>query len=140
MYLYIRTLTIYRTVVILHPLQPVYDRIQDRLRPLAADAARELDVLGHDGDALGVDSAEVGVFEEADEIGFSSFLEGEDCRALPSQVLEVLRDLFDKTLERALPDEELRSPLQLPDLAEGDGTGAVAMRFLERKRAVSEQR
>ena len=69
-------------------------------RPLAADAARELDVLGHDGDALGVDSAEVGVFEEAYEIGFSSFLEGEDCRALPSQVLEVLRDLFDKTLER----------------------------------------
>ena len=140
MYLYIRTLTIYRTVVILHPLQPVYDRIQDRLRPLAADAARELDVLGHDGDALGVDSAEVGVFEEADEVGFSCFLEGENCRALPSQVLEVLRDLFDKALERALPDEELRSPLQLPDLAEGDGTGAVAMRFLERKRAVSEQR
>ena len=127
---------IHRTVVILHPLQPVYDRIQDRLRPLAADAARELDVLAHDGDALGVDSAEVGVFEEADEIGFSSFLEGEDCRALPSQVLEVLRDLFDKTLERALPDEELRSPLQLPDLTEGDGTWAVAMRFLVKHTSV----
>ena len=81
MYLYIRTLTIHRTVVILHPLQPVYDLS-----------------------------------------------------------MTVLRDLFAKTLERALPDEELRSPLQLPDLAEGDGTGAVAMRFLERKRAVSEQR
>jgi hypothetical protein len=38
------------------------------LGTLASDAAGELDVLGHDGDALGVDGAEVGVIEEADEV------------------------------------------------------------------------
>ena len=36
-----------------------------RLRALATDAAGQLDVLGHDGDALGVDGVEAGVFEEA---------------------------------------------------------------------------
>ncbi len=35
----------------------------ERLRALAADAAGELDVLGHDGDALGVDGAQVSVLE-----------------------------------------------------------------------------
>ena len=50
--------------------------------------------------------------------------------------MTVLRDLFAKTLERALPDEELRSPLQLPDLTEGDGTWAVAMRFLVKHTSV----
>jgi hypothetical protein len=41
------------------------------LRALATDAAGELDVLGHDGDALGVDGAQVGVLEEADQVGLS---------------------------------------------------------------------
>ena len=36
------------------------------LCPLATDAASELDVLGHDSNTLGVDRAQVGVFEEAD--------------------------------------------------------------------------
>ena len=33
--------------------------------PLAADAARQLDVLRHDGDSLGVNGAQVGVFEKS---------------------------------------------------------------------------
>jgi hypothetical protein len=37
-----------------------------------------LDVLWHDGDSLGVDGAEVGVFEETNEVGLGGFLEGED--------------------------------------------------------------
>ena len=35
---------------------------------LASDAAREQDVLGHDGDALGVNRALVRVLEQADEV------------------------------------------------------------------------
>ena len=38
------------------------------LGALATDAAGELDVLGHDGDALCVDGAEVGVLKEADQV------------------------------------------------------------------------
>ncbi len=48
------------------------------LRALAADATGELDVLGHDGDTLGVDGAQVGVLKETDEVGLSGLLEGED--------------------------------------------------------------
>ena len=40
----------------------------EHLGALATDAAGELDVLGHDGDALGVDGAQVGVLEEANEL------------------------------------------------------------------------
>ena len=38
------------------------------LSTLSTDAAGELDVLGHDGDTLGVDGAQVGVLEETDEV------------------------------------------------------------------------
>ena len=45
------------------------------LRALAADAARELDVLGHDGDALGVDGAQVGVLKQAHQVCLSGLLQ-----------------------------------------------------------------
>ncbi len=47
---------------------------------LTTDAASELNVLGHDGDTLGVDGTEIRVFEEADEVCLSRFLEREDGR------------------------------------------------------------
>ena len=103
-----------------------------RLGALAADAAGELDVLRHDGHALGVDRAEVGVLEEADEVGLGGLLEREDGRALEAEVgLEVLGDLADEALERELADQELGRLLVAADLAEGDGAGAVAVRLLD---------
>ena len=84
-------------------------RFRRRLRALAADPAGQLDVLGHDSDALGVDGAQVGVLEEADEVSLSSLLEREDGGALEAEVgLEVLGDLTDQALERELADQELR--------------------------------
>ena len=101
---------------------------ENRLRALATDAAGELDVLGHDGDALGVDGAEVGVLEEANEVGLGGLLQREDGGALEAQVgLEVLGDLTDEALEWELADEELGGLLVVADLAEGDGAGAVAV-------------
>jgi hypothetical protein len=41
------------------------------LSSLAADATRQLDVLGHDGHPLGVDGADVGVLEQPHEIGLA---------------------------------------------------------------------
>ena len=46
------------------------------LSALATDAAGQLDVLGHDGDTLGVDGAQVGVLEQADQVGLGRFLAG----------------------------------------------------------------
>ena len=44
------------------------------LGALAADPPGQLDVLWHDGHALGVDGAQVGVLEQADQVGLGSLL------------------------------------------------------------------
>ena len=47
-----------------------------RLGAFSADATSELDVLGHDGDTLGVDGAQVGV------CGNTKYREGNSSRSL----------------------------------------------------------
>ena len=109
--------------------------IAARLRALAADAARQLDVLRHDRHALGVDRAQVRVLEEADQVRLGGLLEREDGGALEAEVaLELLRDLADEALEGELADEELRALLVAADLAERDRAGAVAVRLLDAAR------
>ena len=102
------------------------------LSTLSADTAGELDVLGHDGDTLGVDGAQVGVFEESYEVGFGSFLEGHDSRALETEIsFEVLGDFTDQALEGKLADEELSALLVTTDLTESYGTGPVPVGLLD---------
>ena len=101
------------------------------LGTLTADSAGKLDVLGHDGDTLGVDGAKVGILEETDEVSLRGLLEGHDGRALEAEVsFEVLSDLTDKTLEGELADEKLGRLLVSSDLTESDGTGPVTMGLL----------
>jgi hypothetical protein len=45
------------------------------LGTLAADATGQLDVLGHDGDALCVDGTQVGVLEETDQVSLAGLLQ-----------------------------------------------------------------
>ena len=102
------------------------------LGALATDAAGELDVLGHDGDALGVDGAQVGVLEEPDEVRLGRLLQREDGVRLEAQVrLEVLRDLAHEALERELADQQLGGLLVTPDLTESDGSRAVPVGLLD---------
>ena len=56
------------------------------LSALATDTAGQLDVLRHDGDALGVDGAEVGVLEEADQVRLAGLLERKHGQGLEAQV------------------------------------------------------
>ena len=101
------------------------------LAALAADAARQLHVLRHDRNALGVDGAQVRVLEDADHVRLSRFVERKDCGRLESKVgLEILRDLANQALERELLDEELRRALVLADIAKGDRSRTIAMRLL----------
>jgi len=103
-----------------------------RLGTLSTDSPGELDVLGHDGDPLGVDGAQVGVLEESDEVSLAGLLESHDGGALEPQVsLEVLGDLPDQTLEGELANEELGGLLVPPDLPEGDCTGPVPVGLLD---------
>jgi hypothetical protein len=101
-----------------------------------------------------VERAEVGVLEEADEVGLGRLLERGDGGALEAQAgLAVLPDLADEALEGALADDELRRLLipeekivklfmliylvvknGLSDLAERDRARAVAVRLLDAAR------
>ena len=102
------------------------------LSALSADAAGQLDVLGHDRDTLGVDGAQVGVLEQADQVSLAGLLQGHDGRALETQIgLEVLSNLADETLERQLADQQLGRLLVTTDLTEGDGSGPVTVRLLD---------
>jgi histone H3 len=99
---------------------------------LATDPAGQLDVLGHDGDTLGVDGAQVGVLEQTDEISLAGLLEGHDGGALETQVgLEILGDFTDETLDWQLADQELCALLVTTDLTESNCSGPVTMGLLD---------
>ena len=99
---------------------------------LAADAPGQLDVLGHDGHALGVDGAQVGVLEEAHQVGLCGLLQRQHRGRLEAQVgLEVLGDLADQALEGQLADQQLSALLVAADLAEGDSAGSVPVGLLD---------
>ena len=105
--------------------------MKKRLSPLATDPPGQLDILGHDSHPLGVDGAQVGVLEQANQVGLAGLLQSHDGGALEPQVsLEVLGNLPDQTLEGQLADEELGGLLVPPDLPEGDGTGSVPVGLL----------
>ena len=89
------------------------DHWVERLGALATDAAGELDVLGHDGNTLGMDGAQVGVLEKTNEVSLSGLLEGQDGGSLETKIgLEILGDLTHKTLERQLADEKVSTLLE----------------------------
>jgi len=76
-------------------------RLFKNLRTFTSDSSRQLDILRHDGDSLGVDGAQVGVFEQANQVRFGRFLQRQDRGGLESQVsLEILGDFSDQSLER----------------------------------------
>lgn len=102
------------------------------LSSLATDSPGKLDVLGHDGDPLGVDGAQVGVLKESNQVGLTGFLESGNSRALEPQVgLEVLCNFTDQTLEWELADEELSGLLVTTDLTQSNGTRLVTMGLLD---------
>lgn len=70
-----------------------------------------------------MDSAQVGVLEEGDEVGLNGLLESTDGRGLEAEVgLEVLGDLTNQTLEGELADQKLSGLLVATDLTKSDGT------------------
>jgi hypothetical protein len=79
-----------------------------KLSAFASNTTSQLDVLWHDGDFLGVDGAQVGVFEQSNQKSFAGFLQGHNSGALEAEVsLEVLSDLTDQTLEGQFADQQL---------------------------------
>ena len=101
-------------------------------RSFSSDSSGELHVLGHDGYSLGVDGAEVGVFEESNEVALGGFLEGQDGGGLESQVaLELRGDFSHQSLERKLSDEEFSALLESSDFSESDGSRSESVGLLD---------
>jgi len=89
-------------------------------------------ISSHDSDSLGVDGAQVGVFEQSDQISLGGFLEGQDGLGLESNVLLVFHgNVSDESLERKLSDEEVSGLLELSNFSEGDSTGSVSVGLLD---------
>ena len=104
----------------------------NNLSTLSSDSASKLDVLGHDGDTLGMDGAQVGVLKETNQVSLRGLLESHDSRGLETEVsLEVLGNFSDKALEGQLADEELSGLLVTTDLTESNGTRAVTVGLLD---------
>lgn len=102
-----------------------------RLGTFSSDSSGQLDVLGHDGDSLGVDGAQVGVLEQTNQVGLRCFLESHHGRRLESKVgFEVLGDLTNQPLEGQLADEKLGGLLVPTDLTKSHRTRTVTMRLL----------
>jgi hypothetical protein len=79
-----------------------------------------------------VDGAQVGIFEERDEISLDGFLESTNSRALESEVaLEVLSNLTNETLEGELSDQELSALLVPTDFTKSDGSWLITMWLLD---------
>ena len=93
------------------------------LSSFSSDSSSQLDIFWHNGDPLGVDGAQVGVFEEADQVSFGGFLKSHDSRALESEIgFEILGNFSDQSLEWKLSDEQFGGFLVSSDLSEGDGS------------------
>jgi hypothetical protein len=102
------------------------------LRALPSDSASQLNILGHDCDTLGVDGAQVGVFEQTNQVGLGGFLQGQDGRPLESEIrLEILGNLTDETLKGQLADQKVRRFLVSTDLTKSDGTRSVSVGLLD---------
>merc|ERR1712141_591211 len=99
---------------------------------LSKNTTGQLNILGHDGDTLGVDGAQVGVLEETHQVSFTGLLKCSNSCALEAEIcLEVLSDFSDQALEGQLADEKLGALLVTTDLAKSDGARPVPVGLLD---------
>lgn len=102
------------------------------LSSLSPDSSGQLHILGHDGHTLGMDSAQVSIFEKTNQVALASLLQSHDGSALESQVgLEVLSDFTDKSLEGQLADQQLSGLLVPSDFTESNCSRSVSVRLLD---------
>merc|ERR1719250_301778 len=98
---------------------------------LASDSPCELNILGHNGDLLSVDGAQVGVLEQSHQVSLASLLQSHHSRALEPEIsLEILSNLPHEALEWQLADQQLCRFLVPPDLSEGHSSWSVPVGFL----------
>jgi hypothetical protein len=99
--------------------------------PFSADSTSQLNVLGLDGDTLGMDGTQVSLLEKLHFISLSGFMKCSQSSWLVAKInLEILGNLTDKTLERYLSDEEIGRLLVTTDLPESHSSRPITVGFL----------
>ena len=106
--------------------------------PFTTDATCQLDILGHDGDPLGMDGADVGVLEQPHQVSLACLLNGHDSRSLEAKIsLEILGDFPDKPLERPFPQQQFGRLLVPSDLPQCNSAGPEPVRLFHPTRSRS---
>ena len=101
------------------------------LSTFTTDSAGKLDVLWHDGDTLGVNGTQVGIFEKTNQVSLASLLESHNSRALESKIsLEVLGNFTNQTLEGQFSDQQFSALLVTTDLSQCYGSWPVSVWLL----------
>lgn len=78
-----------------------------------------------------MDSTQVGVLKQSDQVGFTSLLQSTNSSALEAQIcFEVLSDFTNQTLKRKFANQQLSGLLVTPDFTESHGTRPVTVRLL----------
>ena len=109
----------------------VFRLSKNSLSTFSSDTPGQLDILGHDGNSLGVDGAQVGVLKQTNQVSLTGFLQGHNSRALEAEVsLEILGDFSDQPLEGQLPDEQLSALLVTSDFSQSYGSRPVPVWLL----------
>ena len=94
---------------------------------IASDTTGKVHVLLLDGDALGVDGAEVRVFEETDDVGLGGLLQSLEGLGLEAEVMvHVHSDASDESLEGRSWQQHIDRLLVAFDLSESDGARLVS--------------
>lgn len=98
---------------------------------LSTNPTSQLDILGHDGDPLGVNGAEIGIFEQSNKVSLARFLQSHNGRALEAKIgLEILGDLTNQSLEREFANQQLRAFLVATNFTKSNSSRTVTMRLL----------
>jgi hypothetical protein len=122
----------FRTTALLAQILTSDLRSPLNLCSFATNAASKLNILRHDSNTLGVNSAQVCILEQSDKVGLGCLLKSEDCSGLEAKVgLEILCYLTNETLEGSLANEQISRLLVLPDLTKSNSSRAVTVRLLD---------
>jgi len=84
------------------------------------NTTRQVQIFGHDGDALAMDRAQVGILKQGHQMGFRSFLQCLDCGALPTVGLSrhLHLDLSNQARKGQLANQHVSAFLVLTDFPE----------------------
>ena len=101
------------------------------LSSFSSDSSSKLDILGHDGNSFGMDSAQVGIFKKTNQVSFRSFLESHNSRRLETEIsFEILSNFSDQTLEGQLSDQQFSGFLVSSDFSKSNCSGSISVGFL----------